>query len=266
MVQPRHAAPARALLPLLAALCATACTLPPLEIATPMPSPLPTPVATPRPSATLPLAEPSATPDLGAVPVFGGGEIVTTTVPGLRVRDQPGLDRRVVTDLLPAPFDLSIVMGPIVVDDLGWYLVTDADPAPPDFEEGWVAAGFEPGANLRSTGRVDDRSPVVISLAQRGDAEFGPIEIPDEHHVIRWVTVDPERVSCRFAVSLAAGGGEPVPALRSPVGPDPIHGVLQSTFFIGQPGLRGQVFLATETDCAWALAVIRQEPEPPPSP
>jgi hypothetical protein len=158
------------------------------------------------------------------------------------------------------------VMGPIVADDLGWYLVTDADADEPQFDEGWVAAGFEPDANLRSTGRVAEDSPVIVSFAQTGDAQFGPIEVPDERHVIRWVAVDPEGVRCQFSILLAAGSAEPVPAIRATVGDTLIPGILQTSFFVSQPGLRGQLFLTAETDCAWTLAVMREEPEPEPTP
>lgn len=244
------------------------CTLPPLESPTPTPSPLTTaaPTQAATPSAPVP-ASVSPTPDAGAIPTFTGGELIETTFAGLRVRDLPGVDSRVITDLLPSDAELGVIMGPIVVDDLGWYLVTDVDAGAPDFEEGWVAAGYAPDANLRSTGQIADDSAVVISLSQVGDADFGPIEIPDERHLIRWVAVDPEGVRCQFAILLTAGSDAAVPAIRSPVGGTLIAGVLQSSFFVGQPTLRGQLFLTAQTDCAWALAVMREEqPEPSPTP
>ncbi|MGZ8481370.1 MAG: SH3 domain-containing protein [Candidatus Limnocylindria bacterium] len=245
------------------------CTLPPLESPTPTPAP-PTPTAaasspSPEPTPTDPPGA-SPTPDVGAIPDFTGRDVVTTTFAGLRVRDLPGTDTRVITGLLSGDAELQVVMGPVLEDGLGWYLVTDADPDDPQFEEGWVAAGFEPDANLRSTGRVADDSPVVVSFAQTGDAQFGPIEVPDERHVIRWVAVDPEGVRCQFSVLLAAGSAEPVPAIRATVGDTLIPGVLQSSFFVSQPGLRGQLFLTVQTDCTWTLAVVREEPEPTPSP
>lgn len=249
------------------ALLLAACTLPALESPTPTPSPThgATPPQSPEPSPTGPPGS-SPTPDVAAIPAFTGGEIITTTFAGLRVRDQPGTDRRVITGLLSFDAELEVVMGPIVEDDLGWYLVTDADPDEPQFEEGWVAAGFEPEANLRSTGRVAEDTPVIVSFAQTGDADFGPIEVPDERHVIRWVAVDPERVRCQFSILLAAGSGDPVPAIRSTVGDTLIHGTLQSSFFISEPALRGQLFLTAETDCAWTLAVMREDPELSPAP
>lgn len=244
------------------------CTLPPLESPTPTPSPLTTAAATPAATPSAAATESvSATPDAGAIPTFTGGELIETTFAGLRVRDLPGTDSRVITDLLPSDAELGVVMGPIVVDDIGWYLVTDVDADAPDFEEGWVAAGYAPDANLRSTGQIADDSPVVISLSQVGNADFGPIDVPDERHIIRWVAVDPEGVRCQFAILLTAGSGAAVPAIRSPVGGALIAGVLQSSFFVGQPTLRGQLFLTAETDCAWALAVMREEqPEPSPTP
>ncbi len=257
--------PLRVLAPLV--LLAAGCTLPALETATPTPTPTQTP---PPPTATAQAsvgASPSATADPADIPDFTGGDIVTTTFAGLRVRDLPGTDRRVVTDLLGFDAELEVIMGPMLADELGWYLVTDADPDVPDFDEGWVAAGYEPDANLRSTGRVADDSPVIVSLAQTGDADFGPIDVPDEGHIIRWAAVDPEGVRCQFSVMLTAGTGAPVPAIRAPVGDELNAGVLQSSFFVAQPSLRGQLFLTAETDCAWTLAVMREElPEPSASP
>lgn len=255
--------------PVLLALVLAGCTFPPLETPTPTPSPQPTPAAaSPTPASTatdLPAA--SAAPDLAAIPDFTGGDIITTTIAGLRVRDLPGTDTRVITGLLSFDAELEVVMGPIVEDDLGWYLVTDADADEPQFEEGWVAAGFEPEANLRSTGRVAEDSPVVVSFAQSGDAEFGPIDIPHERHVIRWVALDPEGVRCQFAILLAAGSAAPVRAISATVGDVLNPGVLQSSFFVSQPELRGQLFLTAQTDCAWTLAVMREEaPEPLPTP
>lgn len=252
---------------LLAALALVgACTLPPLETLTPRPSPTPTP-RSPTPIPTRVPSSASATPDLGAIPSFHGRDVVETTFAGLRVRDRPGTDARIVTGLLGDRAALEVVMGPLVVDDLGWYLVTDADADEPAFEEGWVAAGFAPEANLRSTGEVAADSPVVRSLAHVGDAEFGPIPIPDERHVIRWVAVDTSGQGCRFGISLTAGSGPPVPAIRSPVSDNQlVPGVLPSSFFVGQPELRGQIFLTAETDCAWTLAVLREEPAPSASP
>ncbi len=50
-----------------------------------------------------------------AIPDFEAGEIVVTTIDGLRVRSLPGVDRPVVTGLLPLAFELTVVMGPIPI-------------------------------------------------------------------------------------------------------------------------------------------------------
>ena len=238
-----------------------ACTFPAAQTPTPSPPAEPAASATPPPSVGATGAPPSAspTPDVGAIPAFSGREVITTTIAGLRVRQLPGIQTQVITDLLSFDAELEVIMGPLVVDELGWYLVRDADADAPEFEEGWVAAGFEPEANLRSTGRIAEDSPVIVALAQTGDAEHGPISIPDDRHIIRWAAVDPEGVRCQFSVSLAAGSGEPVPTIRSTVGPGVIPGTTQSSFFVSQPTLRGQLFLTAETDCAWTLAVLREE-------
>ena len=201
------------------------------------------------------------------MPSFLGGEIVATAIDGLRVRQRPGTDSVVVAGLLPLAAELEVRLGPIPVDGLGWYLVADADPAEPDFGEGWIAAGLEPEPFLRSTGRSADPSQVVAGYALTGDAEHGPIEIIDAEHAIRWIAVDPEGERCRFAVTLEPAGSEPVPAIRATIGDSVVPGTLQPSFFAAQETVRGQVFLTVESDCAWALAIVRMPPaEETPSP
>lgn len=236
------------------------CTFPPLETPTPAvtstPTRTPTPTLTPTPAPTpSPSIEP--TPDLADLPSFSGGEIVATTIDGLRVRQRPGLSGLVIPGLLPFAAELQVLMGPIPYDGVGWYLVADAAGGEPAFREGWVAAGFEPDPFLRSTGRTAEDGPVIASFALTGDAEFGPIEIDDERHAIRWVAVDPGRRRCTFTVLLEPADGEPIRAIRATIGDDLVPGTLQPTFFTAQPELRGQVFLLVESTCAWSLFVTR---------
>ena len=134
-------------------------------------------------------------------------------------------------------------MGPIPVDDLGWYLVADADPREPDFDEGWVAAGIEPDPLLASTGRVAEARPYVASMDQIGDAEQGPIEIGAGDHAIRWIALDPERSRCSFSVTFTpAGGDDPIPAIRATIGTGIDRGTLQPQSFaaldLSRAGLR----------------------------
>ena len=71
-----------------------------------------------------------------------------------------------------------------------------ATPMPRDlgFEEGWIAAGFEPDPFLVSTGSQVAGSLTVVGLAGTGDAEHGPVTIEAEgDYAIRWVAADPER-------------------------------------------------------------------------
>ena len=98
--------------------------------------------AQPSTSAPPPTATPVPTP--GPVNV---GTTVSTSAGGLRVRSGPGLSQGVLT-LLPAGANLVVELGPVRVDDWGWYLVRDADADEPTFEEGWVAAGFMPSPYL----------------------------------------------------------------------------------------------------------------------
>lgn len=255
----------RVALPLLISVLVTACTFPPLATPTPTPSPTPTPVPTPTPAPTAtPTPTPDPTPDPAAIPRFTAGELVATEIDGLRVRQRPGTTSGVVAGLLPRDARLEVVMGPILEAGFGWYLVTDASTAEPGFDEGWIAAGYEPDPFLRTTGESNATSLFVASFAQTGDAEFGPITIDaDEDYAIRWIATDPERVRCAFAVSLAAGSAEPVPAIRATVGNDLVPGTLQPTSFAAL-GVRGQVFLGVTSDCAWTL-VVERVPEPEPS-
>lgn len=242
------------------ALLLASCTLPPLTTPTPQPTSVPTASAT-EPAPT-PTVSPRPTPSLASIPVFRAAELVATATDGLRVRQRPGTGGTVITGLLPLGAELQVVMGPIVVDEYGWYLLTDADPDEPDFEEGWIAAGYEPEPFLRSSGRVAKASPLIASYAGSGDAEHGPIDITDSDHAIRWIVVDPEQRSCSFSVSLAAGDSDPVPAIRATVGASVIRGDLQPGSF---PDVRGQVFMSVVSDCDWALVFIRV-PEPQPEP
>lgn len=261
----------RSVVLLLAAGLVAGCTFPPLESPTPSATPPPTPTPTAIPSATptpsqVPTPSVEATPDFGAVPTFGGGEIVAIATQALRVRQRPSLSSVVIAAYPPLDAELEVVMGPIPADGVGWYLVRDADPDEPDFSEGWIAAGFEPEPFLRATGRMAEDSAVVAAFAFTGDAEYGPIDIPDEHHAIRWVAVDPAARRCTFNVLLAPAEGEPISAIRATIGDDLVPGTLQPTFFAAQPEVRGQVFVTVETTCAWSLAVVRAPPDEEPSP
>ena len=204
------------------------------------------------------------TADRGLVPDFAAGEIVATRTDGLRVRQRPGTESSVVAGLLPLGAELETVMGPFPEGGFGWYLVRDADPADPAFDEGWIAAGYEPDPFLSATGRVATDARSVVSLAGSGPAEEGPIEIGTGDHLIRWIAADPERIGCRFAVSMAPAGGEPVPTIRATVGSGLDRGTLQPQTFEAL-GITGPVFVTVDSDCDWALALERA-PDPAPSP
>jgi hypothetical protein len=195
------------------------------------------------------------------VPDFAGGEIIATLTDGLRVRQRPGTGASVVAGLLPLDARLEVVMGPFPADGFGWYLVTDADPADPAFEEGWIAAGYEPDPFLRSTGTADPESDSVASLAGSGPAEEGPIQIGEGDHVVRWIAADPERIGCRFAVSLTPAGGDAVATIRATVGTGVDRGTLQPQTFEAL-GVGGPAFVTVDSDCDWALAIARARPSP----
>lgn len=249
---------------LAAVIMAAGCTIP--ELATPTPRPTPTPSPTPSPTPTPGPATPSPdpTPDPAAIPDFAAGEIVASLIDGLRVRQRPGTDATISTGLLPLGAEMGVVMGPFPLDGFGWYLVTDEDAAEPQFEEGWVAAGYEPDPFLIATGSAVRDHPFVASMSGTGNAEQGPIEITDEDHSIRWIASDPERQGCTFGVSLAPSGDDPVPVVRATIGGGVDRGTLQPQTFEAL-GVRGTVFATVESDCAWALVFSRVLPTPEPS-
>jgi hypothetical protein len=250
-----------ALAAVLAAITLAACTLPDLATPSPRPSPTPSPSPTPPPPTPSPAPTTEPTPDRGSVPDFAAGELVATLTDGLRVRQRPGTDAQVVAGLLPLDARLEVLMGPFPADEFGWYLVGDADPAEPSFEEGWIAAGYEPDPFLRSTGSFDPESDAVASLAGAGPAEEGPVQIGEGDHLVRWIAADPERVGCRFAVSLTPAGGDPVPTIRATVGSGVDRGTLQPQTFEAL-GVRGPAFVTVDSDCDWALALSRaSDPE-----
>ena len=241
------------------------CTFPPLRTATPTPLPTLAALETSLPTASpTPFPTPSPTP-IAAPPTFAAGEIVTTATDGLRVRQRPSLGSPVVAGLLPLGAELEVTMGPIVVDDNAWYLVRDALPEPA-FEEGWIASGFAPEPYLISAGRTNPDSPFVAGFAQIGNAQYGPVEITDAEHAIRWIALDPERVRCQLTVLLSNSDGTPVPVIRATIGNGVDPGILQPASFTAS-GVRGQVFVAVESDCAWAIVIERLPPASPlPSP
>ena len=258
--------PRAALLAVLAS-ALVACTFP--ELRTEVPSPSPT--QSPSPTATVlvqsfapPTPTPEPTQNLGAVPDFAAGEIVASLIEGLRVRQRPGVTAQVTTGLLPLDAEMQVVMGPFPTDDFAWYLVTDADPDEPQFEEGWVAAGYEPDPFLRSTGATGEPTRFITSMSGGGPAEEGPVEIGEGEHAIRWIAADPEAVGCRFAVSLVPAGADPVPTIRATVGAGMDRGTLQPQTFAAL-GVRGAAFVQVDSDCVWALVILRPA-EPLPSP
>jgi hypothetical protein len=216
----------------------------------------------------VPTPTPAPTPGPADVPSFAGGELVATTIDGMRVRQRASTDSRIIASLLPLQAELEIVMGPILNDGNGWYLVKDADPRDLGFGEGWIAAGYEPEPFLVSIGSQAPGSLTVVGLAGTGNADHGPVTIEaDADYAIRWVATDLERGGCAFAVSLAAGSAEPVPAIRATIGDDLVPGTLQPNAFEAL-GQRGLVFITVTSDCAWTLAIVRipeATPEPSPS-
>jgi hypothetical protein len=216
--------------------------------------------AQPSTSAPPPTATAVPTPGPDDVPTFTAGTTVSTSASGLRVRSGPGLSQGVLT-LLPAGANLVIELGPVRVDSWGWYLVRDADADEPDFEEGWVAAGFMPSPYLVPATFELPFNPIVAGFAHDGNGEFGPVHIEDANYVVLWVaSVLPGGGGCSFSADLVPGSGTAVPAIRSTVGTAPAIGTLYGDFFAEHPELVGDVFLRVTSDCSWALSITRSEP------
>ena len=149
---------------------------------------------------------------------------------------------------------------PFPVDDLGWYLVADADPAEPELRGGLGGGRLRAGAvPAPPPGAVTEDDAVRRLAGQTGNAEQGPVEIGEGDHAIRWIAADPERRRCAFAVVAdAAGGGDARPG-------HPRHdrhrrrsaGRFSRRSFDAL-GVRGAgVRHASTSDCAWALVIVR---------
>jgi hypothetical protein len=226
--------------------------------ATPTPSQSqPVSSASAAPSVSLPPATPTPVPTPGpdAVPTFTAGTRVATNVSGLRLRSRPGTSQSVVA-ALPAGSKLVVELGPVRVDNYGWYLVHDADSNAPSFEEGWVAAGFAPDPFLVPTNFDLPFNPILAGYAHDGDGDFGPVRIADPNVAVRWVASPKTADGCSFAVDLRPGSGTGVPAIRATVGSTPVPGDLYSQYFASHPELTGDIFVHVVSQCSWALTFV----------
>jgi len=213
------------------------------------------------PSGTV--APPSATgiptPGLDQVPTFTAGTTVATNASGLRVRSGPGTSAGVIT-LLPTGSRLVVELGPVRASGHGWYLVRDADPDDPTFEEGWAAAGFMPNPWLVPATFDLPFNPIVAGFGLVGSGEFGPVHLEDANYTVRWVASPLTGSGCNFSVDFAPGAGAAVRAVRSPIGSSPVPGNLYGQFFAEHPELIGDLFVSVTSDCSWALTFVRSEP------
>ena len=178
----------------------------------PTPQPVPTRSPSPTPTAASPSPTPSPTPQptpgLADVPVFSAGDSAATAVGGLRLRTRPGLDH-LVTAVLGPEVGVLIGVGPVFVDGQGWYLVRDPDRVvPPRFDEGWVAAGFEPDPFLVPADFEPSRNPYLAGFAGDRSGEFGPLRLPDDNVAIRWIAAALTPDGCSFSVDLTPVGGD----------------------------------------------------------
>ena len=145
-------------------------------------------------------AEPRSRPSPAA-------ELVATTIDGMRVRQRPGTDARVIAGLLPPGAELEVVMGPILNEGLGWYLVHRRRAAR---SRASPRAGWRRASSPSRSWRPPARPPAARappSRRWRGPAtpRTDPSRSASGDHAIRWVAADPERQRCAFAVILQAG-------------------------------------------------------------
>ncbi len=247
--------PMRSTAPFLCLVVLAAGCIMPLEV----PSPSPRPTASPTPTPTpMPTPEPSVegTPGPDDVPRFTPGLLAITNAPGLSVRSRPGTAQRRITQL-GVDAELLIGMGPIWIDDLGWYLVRDADDAEPEFGEGWVAAGFEPDPFLISRGFAPEDSPFLGGFADTTSGEFGPVRLPERRVTFRWIAATDDEEVCNFSVDLSGDSGDPVKAVRTPVGAFPASGELAPDYFRANDELSGRVFVLVQSECTWAVTFVQ---------
>ena len=158
-------------------------------------------------------------------------------------------------------------MGPFVVDGLGWYLVTDADPDEPQFEEGWVAAGAEPAPFLASTGEIADPSPFV-GLAGGHRRRRGGSDRDRRRRACH--PLDRQRPRRRSAAGSPSRSSRPAATRSRRSAPRWAQGIDRGTL---QPqtfdalGVRGPAFATVASDCAWALVILRAaDPNATPGP
>jgi hypothetical protein len=237
----------------------------------PTPQPAPTHSPSPTPAAAPPTPTPSPTPEptpgLAEVPVFTAGDPAVTAVGGLNLRTRPGLDHPVATVLGP---DIGVVigLGPVLIDGQGWYLVRDAHVTlPPRFNEGWLAAGFEPDPYLVPGGFRPPRNPYIDGFAGDRSGEFGPVRLPDTNVAVRWIAAPLTADGCTFSVDLTPAGGEPVPAVRATIGGAAAPGDLLNPYFDNHPELiDADLLVNVDSTCSWALSFLSVAPPSSASP
>lgn len=204
---------------------------------------------------------PTPTPGEDAIPIFLAGDQVASTADGLRIRSRPGTDQLVLLAFLPVGSQMIVELGPVIVDGHGWYLLKDADDDDPAFDEGWVAAGFEPEPFLVPALFDVPFNPILGGFAHDASGEYGPVRVQDANVAVRWVAARTAgREGCSFAVDLVPGSGTPVPAIRATIGGVVSPGDLYASFFAEHPELTGDIFVRVTSDCTWALSFVSTAP------
>lgn len=221
--------------------------------------PTSSPATAPPPAAPTP--SPTPAPNEADIPRFMAGAFLATQVV-VRVRDLPGTSWGVAATLQRGVL-VQVVLGPVLTDGFGWYLVRDVDPAAPSFREGWLAAGFNPNAFVapRPSATPSAGSPTFVAgYAGVTDGDFGPFRL-EGSTALRWAiavpTGQPAGTTCQFTASLSTQGGQPVTFLKTSTARTPAPGTVQPSFFATHPQLTGDLSLRVVSDCSWALSVVR---------
>jgi hypothetical protein len=188
-------------------------------------------------------------------PLFTVGTMVEPTVDGLRVRSAPGTTAELTATLPPAAYGM-VELGPLPADGYAWYLVSYAFLNSSGVTEGgigWIAAGSSSSPWLVETSAEGWYTGLIAGYAAIGSSTEGPVEIEDWNHGVRWAAVG---TSCRLEVALESATD------RVSIVSTTVDGYADgevSELFLRNPDFTGRVMIDVETDCAWAVSVVRYQ-------
>ena len=104
-----------------------------------------------------------------------------------------------------------------------------------------------------------------VETAMAGDADglttrFGPFRI-EGNPALRWALALPMGMPagsvCHFTGTLTPAGGKAVIFVKTSTSDTPAPGTVQPSFFAQHPTLHGDLFLHVDSECSWAVTVVR---------